>query len=365
MLVARRNLLRDRLRFALSVAGVALSIMLILVLRGYLDGTYRQFAAYLEEVPGTLVATQAGTKNFLGTNALIAPDTVAAIARAPGVERAIPVLSQSTILELHGRREVAFIIGAGKPGGGPWRLAEGRAPAADDELALDRVVAARHDVALGDQVTLLDRSLRLVGLTDETAVSIASFGFVPATALESSLRAPGAASFVFVTPDPTIDAEALRARLDGLPGVDAMPKAELIERDRALLAAIYDAPLGLMVAIAFGVGVLVVGLVIYTATIERRREYGALKAIGAPNRSLYATVAVQALIAAVPGAAVGVGLAFGVAALLQAVWPQFLIVIEPRMVGVVLGSALLMALAAALAPARAIAGLAPAEVFRG
>ena len=38
-----------------------------------------------------------------------------------------------------------------------------------------------------------------------------------------------------------------------------------------------------MIAIAFLVGTMVVGLVIYTATIERQREYGVLKAMGHPT----------------------------------------------------------------------------------
>jgi len=139
----------------------------------------------------------------------------------------------------------------------------------------------------------------------------------------------------------------------------------VIENDRKLMARVYDAPIGLMVGIAFFVGVLVVGLVIYTATIERRREYGAVKAIGARNRTLYRIVTTQALIAAAAGAVVGVGLAYAAGAALMAWRPQFRVDIEPAAVGVVLAASLLMALLAALIPARAVARLAPAEVFRG
>jgi ABC-type antimicrobial peptide transport system permease subunit len=45
-------------------------------------------------------------------------------------------------------------------------------------------------------------------------------------------------------------------------------------------------------------------------------------------------------------------------------WPQFLVVLDPRDVGIALLSGLGMALVAALFPAQVIAGLAPAEVFR-
>jgi putative ABC transport system permease protein len=146
--------------------------------------------------------------------------------------------------------------------------------------------------------------------------------------------------------------------------VEAYPKTDKIDNDRKGIGRIYDAPLGLMVAIAFVVGVLVVGLVIYTATVERRREYGALKAIGMRNRTLYRLVASQALIAAVAGGLLGAGLAFGLGAVLVTWRPQFPVVIELGAVAAALGASLLMALLAALAPARAMAGLAPAEVFR-
>jgi hypothetical protein len=51
VLLARRNLLKDTMRLALSVTGVALAVMLILLLQGFLDGMYRQIAAYLEYTP--------------------------------------------------------------------------------------------------------------------------------------------------------------------------------------------------------------------------------------------------------------------------------------------------------------------------
>jgi ABC-type antimicrobial peptide transport system permease subunit len=45
--------------------------------------------------------------------------------------------------------------------------------------------------------------------------------------------------------------------------------------------------------------------------------------------------------------------------------PQFLVAIEPAAAAIVLASSLLMAILAALIPARSVARLEPAEVFRG
>ena len=365
MLLARRNLFRDRTRFLLSVAGVAVSVGLILLLTGYRTGVYRQASAYLDNTPGSVVVAEKGIRDFLGTSSVLPAGALDAARSTPGVQRVIPVVSQFVIFERHGRKDGFFLIGYDPAtGGGPWRLVEGREPAADDELVIDRTTARQHEIALGDQIGLLDRQATVVGLSDETTFWAGSIAFARISTAESLLRAPGLRSFLLVTPDAGVIPAALRDRL-AVPGADALLKADMIANDAKLMARVYDAPIGLMVAIAFVVGVLVVGLVIYTATIERRREYGAVKAIGARNRTLYRVVTSQALIAATAGAIVGVGLGFAAGAVLMAWRPQFLVAIEPTPVAVVLASSLLMAVLAALVPARSVARLEPAEVFRG
>jgi putative ABC transport system permease protein len=98
--------------------------------------------------------------------------------------------------------------------------------------------------------------------------------------------------------------------------------------------------------------------------VERQREYGVLKAIGARNRKLYRVVTLQALIASGVGSILGVGLTFAAANLIMELRPQFLITIESVMIARALAAGVAMALLAALFPARIVAGLAPAEVFR-
>jgi ABC-type antimicrobial peptide transport system permease subunit len=70
------------------------------------------------------------------------------------------------------------------------------------------------------------------------------------------------------------------------------------------------------------------------------------------------------VIAAGAGSIIGVASAFGAAQFIMAVYPQFLVLLEPRAVIQSLAIGLTMALFAALLPARVIARLAPAEVCR-
>ena len=364
MKIAWRNLFKDKTRLALSIGGVALAVMLILLLNGFLSGMYAQISAYLDHAPGSLVVAQDGVRDLLGATSQL-PANAASSVKARGAAKVFPILSQFVILDLHGKKQPAYLVGYDpKIGGGPWQMAAGREPRNDKEVVFDGILAQRHELRLGDQLKIMDREFTIVGLSDGTNSWMTSFVFMRKTAAESLWSAPGATSFLLVAPFDRIGAEELRARLSSLSGIEVSSKREVIANDLQLFAKFFSAPLQLMVAIAFLVGTLVVGLVIYTATVERQREYGVLKAIGARNGVLYRVVAIQALIAASAGSVLGVAIAFDAARLIVNLRPQFLIVFESNAVAESLLLGLAMALVSALFPVRVVAGLAPAQVFR-
>ena len=364
MKIAWRNLLKDKLRLGLSIAGVALAVMLVLILSGFVTGLNSQISAYLEHEPGTLVVAQDGVKNLLGITSQL-PDTAAGIVKARGAAQVIPILSQAIIFEMHGRKQTAYLVGYDvQVGGGPWQMRAGREPKNNREIVFDSVLADRHDIQLGDTVEIMDRDFSVVGFSQGTNSWMTGYLFVRKTAAETLLRAPGASSFLLVTPSPRLGTEELRARLKDVSGIEVLTKQEMIANDIQLFGKVFSTPIQLMASIAFLVGALVVGLVIYTATVERQREYGVLKAIGARNGLLYRVVTVQALVAAGAGSLLGIAAAFGGAELIMLWRPQFLIAFEQTTIAQSLIAGLFMALIAALFPARLVAGLAPADVFR-
>lgn len=365
MLLAWRNLSRDRTRFALSVTGVAVAIMLILVLRGYLDGTYQQASAYFDETPADFVIAQSGIRSGISGSSVVPAATESDVQRIPGVRGVIPVLMKSVVIEIHGRKQFAFAVGyVPDLGGGPWRLASGREPEQRDEVTVDRLFAADHDLSLGQSIEMLGSRLTVVGTSDGTSFWIGTYVFMTRDGLAALTHSPGTSSFLFVSLDGGASRDAVKVDLGQLRGVGVLTKAEIVDNQRRVIGRIYDAPLGLMVGIAFLVGTLVVSLVIYAATIERRREYGVLKAIGGTNRLLYQVVGTQALIASSLGAVFGIVLGYGVAALLMGVRPQFVIAIEPGVVAATVAASLVMALLAALVPSHAIGRMAPTEALR-
>jgi len=77
MFLARRNLFLDKTRLVLSVGGVALAVMLILLLNGFLTGMNRQVTSYLDHSPGSILVAQKGGRNLLGATSLLHQDAPA------------------------------------------------------------------------------------------------------------------------------------------------------------------------------------------------------------------------------------------------------------------------------------------------
>src|SRR5262245_1241218 len=267
MSIALRNLLQDRTRLGLSIAGVALAVMLVLILSGFEQGFYDQITSCLDRAPGSVAVLQKGVTNSLGATSLLPTGAAEAVGQRDGVARVVPVLSQFVVLDLHGKKQAVYLVGYDPAtGGGPWSLAEGREPQADDEAVLDRVLAGRHDLALGGRFDIFGHPFTIVGLSDGTTSWMTSFVFVRKPAVEAMVRAPGANSMLLVTPAAGVAPETLRDRLRDTPGTEVLLKREVIANDLKLLGRVLNAPIRLMVGISLVVGVLVVGLVIYTAT---------------------------------------------------------------------------------------------------
>ena len=97
MSLARRNLFQDKTRLALSIGGVALAVMLILVLKGFLAGMNRQITSYLDRSPGSIVVAEEDVVNLLGATSLLPEGVDEKAERIRGVEEVTPILSQFII----------------------------------------------------------------------------------------------------------------------------------------------------------------------------------------------------------------------------------------------------------------------------
>jgi putative ABC transport system permease protein len=144
-----------------------------------------------------------------------------------------------------------------------------------------------------------------------------------------------------------------------------LPAETLAANDRALLGKIMGGPLTLMVAVAFVAGTLIVALTAYSAIVERTREYGIAKAIGARRATLLRIVLGQTMTLAALGTVTGFVVYQGAHRLVALVRPQFWTRLDAGTVLLVVAAAGLMALLAAVIPTRHVARVEPASVYGG
>lgn len=361
--LARRNLAAEKRRVAVSLLGIGACVALILLLQGLWNGTRAQISAYPDNSRAGLFVGAVGARNLASDRSTLPAELAQDIGHLDGVSSASPIGARFVILDLHGTKFPLTVVGS-VPGemGGPWNLGSGRSPLAVAEIALDEVTAADHGLELGEKLQFMGQELEVVGLLEDSRSWMTGMAFVALDALQAMQRTPDAASFILVdTASPGAVSRAIEARYD----VEVLTSQELADNERQLYTDIIESPLLLMIGIAFAAGTMIVALTAYSSLVERLREFGVAKAIGARGRDLLRTVLGETLLLAIGGAAVGFVL-FGVATrVLSALKPQFWTVISPRTAAAVVGSALLMAVLATYFPVRRVSRVEPASVYRG
>ncbi|MFA5773968.1 MAG: ABC transporter permease [Ilumatobacteraceae bacterium] len=358
--LARRNMLADPRRLIAGAVTVGLAIMLILLLDGLWTGIKRSVTAYEDHVGADLYVAQSGTRNFFGAVSQIPRSTVDVIRLESGVNWASPVRTFLAIISLHDQKVPASIIGW-EPGehGGPWEISQGRAPESDNEIAIGRVMADRHRLRIGDSLDVMGQTFQIVGTSSDTFML--SFVFMTHAATDSILDSKNTTSFVLVGTD---RADQVRTQLES-GGLTVRNRDELATQDLAVMTRAYKIPMGVMRGVAFAIGILVIALCVYTAIMDRSREYGIIKAMGATRRDLVSLALRQTFIVASAGFIAGSMLFTVGRAVISSIRPQFSVVLTTDTVTRAIIAAVLMALVAAALPANRLARIEPATAYRG
>ena len=362
--VTRRLLVARPVRTAAGALGVGLALMLIVLLSGLWAGVQQRVTVYEDHLGTDLVVVPPGTDSLFADPGALPAGAAAAVARTAGVAAADPIRTLYLILELDDGK-AAVAAAASQPGrpGGPWALAAGRRPRADDEVALDAVFAREHGLTLGDRLPVLGHDMRVVGLTDDTTMFMTPLLFTTTHAMTGMLRAAGTTGTVLVTLNPGADRAAVAARLTAA-GLNVRTPAQLHQAALTLATRIYGSPVRLMVGVAFVAGTLIVALVAHTRVTEQQRDLGILKAMGAtPGRlrsiALGETAALTGL-----GAVAALLLTGAARAVLAWWWPAFPVAVTAPTLAATAAAAAAMAVVAAWLPMRRLARLDPATAFR-
>jgi len=371
--LARRNLLHDRLRFVITVAGVAFAVTLVLVQVGLFLGLLDKATVTIRHAGADLWITSRHTPNV--DFARTFPETAVLRARGvAGVARADNLIVSFMNVQLpSGAVEgaVVYALADFTAWNLPWDVPEGSA--ADLKrgyrLLMDRSAVLRYGpFAVGDEREILGRRFRIVGTTREaasfTTTPIVFMDYENAQELLEQLR--GNTSYVLVKLAPGADAAAVQAELRRrLPYNDVLTSEQWAaqSRDYWVKSTGLGMNMGVTVFLGVLVGVVIVAQTLYTSAVEHIKEFGTVKAIGGSNLDIYRILGEQALIAAVLGFALGAVFSYGARPLMAGI--QLNVLLPPGFIAVVFVGTLLMCLGAALFSFRRVAGIDPALVFRG
>ena len=315
--VAFRNLQGDRIRFSVNVLGVSFAILLICFQLSILKGTRSQITTYIDHTGADIWVMQQGVDDFIATSVL-SRNAVQDLEKLEGVDRTVGIYAVYTLLKTNRVKSRVYVIGydTRTGDGGPWRLGrtlphlKNSRDLKDDEVLLDQDLARRHRLEPGDTFTLFGRTFTVAGFTLETMSIGSQYAFLSREAF-GRIVPGGEFSFthILVWKSQGIPDEILIQRIEAATRLTALTRARLADNMREFLG-MFMLPL-LMVGVVMGflVGCITIGITLYTSTLERFKEYGTLKALGATDRYLFGLLFRQALISLSLGTALGFGLA--------------------------------------------------------
>ncbi len=361
--LAWRNLIHEQSKLILSMMGVAVALKLIVLLIGFRDGMYASLTAYYDHLPADLVVAQSDT-TLAGTIPATIHDKLAAISGAVATEHGIA----AGVIFTHRSVKIAITLVGYNPQtgiGGPWAMAQGRGIQADDEIVLDAQLARESQLALGDNVDLLGQSFTVVGLSRETNSWVGYTVFVARTAAERLLRFSGTTSFYTLRLPTGADKAAIAHAIETqIAGVKVASPALIAANARKSVGLLLDGALNALLLVSVVIGIAVMGLTAYTAVIDRTRDYGVLKALGADSSQLARLVVRETLYRAVLGFFLGIALSYVIEDLLTRIVPRWSVLIRPETLVSTAAAALVMTIIAALLPIRRIAAIDPAVIFK-
>lgn len=365
-------------RFLLTCFGLSLLLGIVLAMVGIYRGLIEEALGLARAAQAQVWVVEGGTRGPFAEASRLPSDTREAIAAQWGVAAAGAVTYQNVEVQYRGETKRLLVVGAeiARPGEAP-AVVEGRFI---QRSRYEAVADRRAGIALGERIKLGRDSFTVVGLTENLVGSGGDpvifvtlrdsqklqFDVEPAAARREAARTPGATNS-----SDTINAVLVRL----LPGVDPNRFAQNVARWKHLAALTHEEQeivlsrslverarrqIGLFTSLLLVVSTVIIGLIIYTMTLDKKKSIATLKLIGAPDTRIIGLIIQQALAMGLISFIVGLGLIN----LVQGYFPRRL-VLEPvdatALFGVVLlvcllASALGVRIALKIDPATALAG---------
>lgn len=346
------NLVHRPLRSVISALAVAIEVIMILSISGIMFGILNGNRAQTIGIGADMIVHPGANSALLNTSSASADVRVGDVLRhLPHVAAVAPVnikLTTGASLEnifgidfasYDALRPFKFLSGG--PFQGPF-----------DMIIDDYQAASGKGLKVGDSVKALNHEFRVSGIVEHGK---GSRKFIPLATLDLLDGNPGKASVFYLrTDDMPKYQEAVRHEIQSTEGLGDWSVQTIDEMLSTLTPEHFpgfNIGLRVVIGIAAVIGFLVIFQSMYTAVMERTREIGILKSMGAGKGTIVSVVLRETGLLAICGVLVGIGATFLLRALLHARFPTLSFQLTGQWVVTATAITLLGALFGALYPA--------------
>jgi putative ABC transport system permease protein len=317
------NLKSRPLRTLLSAVAIGVQVTMILTLVGISRGTVEDGLQRARGVGADVMIRPPGSSLFSFSSTF--PEKMLLYAQS---QPDVATVTGTLIYPIGGVDSVTGIdLGKFNAMSGGFRLLEGHSFQHADEVLVDEYYAQANHLRAGKSLILLNRSWNVAGVVEAGKMSRI---FVELPVLQELTANTGRLSTIYIKlRDPEKTTATISKLRHDLTGYAIYSMQDLISQMTVTNVPMLRKFTGVIIGIGVFVGFLIVFLSMYTAVLERTREIGILKALGASPGFILNVLFRETVLLAVLGSVLGILMTYGARWLITTLEPTMIQIIVP------------------------------------
>jgi putative ABC transport system permease protein len=299
------NLVHRPTRSLIAMSAIALEVTMILLVVALFYGLLNGSKESQLGVGADLMVMPPGATAVIGmSGAPISVKVGDVLRKVPHVAAAVPVIWNFTQKPL----EIIYGIDVASYDQLPptFRYLSGGPFQAPYDVIVDDYFSGMNHKKVGDTIEIMAHDFRICGIVPHGK---GGRKFLPLATLQDLLGVEGKTSVFYVKLDDPANADQVEKAIQGTPGmqqysVRSMPEYLSMMTPDNLPG--FDIAIKIVIGVAVVVGFLVIFQSMYTAVMERTREIGILKSIGASKWYIVNVVLRETVLLAIAGIVVGI-----------------------------------------------------------
>ncbi len=320
-----RNTLHRPVRTAIAVIAVAVEVMLVIMVVGLTSGLLVDTAKRTEGIGADVMVQPPAASILMAFSGAPMPIAIGAkLQQLEYVQAVAPVLVQFNSVNgldlVYGIQPESF-----RAVSGGFVLHEGHELQDTNDILVDDVYARAKKVKLGQNLHILEHDFHVAGIVEHGKGARL---FVLMSTLQEMSGAHDKASVFFIKCDRTDHTPAVMDSVRMLlPRYEVRALKDYISLMTSSNLPGLNAFINVMIGIAVAIGFLVIFLSMYTTIIERTREIGVLKSLGASKLYIVQIILSETALLCLAGVAAGIGLSYLTRLVLLKVFPSLPVLI--------------------------------------